>query len=122
MDKVAIKYVGKRDTYVEGTYGSRIQFTQGQSVLVPSGLAAKLLRHADQYAKGEVEVAEVVPVDKPDTEPDKTQDMRDQIAVMDKSALESFAKTAFRIDLDKRKGLESLRQQVIGLVDQFGVQ
>ena len=37
-------------------------------------------------------------------------------------ALEQFAKTHFQIDLDKRKGLSNLRSQVIGLIDQFGMQ
>ena len=42
------------------------------------------------------------------------------IAVMDKTALESFVKTTYRMDIDKRKSVESLRQQAIGLVDQYG--
>ena len=41
---------------------------------------------------------------------------------MDKDALEQFAKTHFQIDLDKRKGLSNLRLQVVGLIDQFGMQ
>ena len=41
---------------------------------------------------------------------------------MDKEALEAFAKTHFSVDLDKRKSVDSLRQQVTNLVDQFGVE
>ena len=49
------------------------------------------------------------------------QDMRDAIAVMGKDALASYAGAHFKIDLDKRKGVEALRAQVTQLVDQFGV-
>ncbi len=120
MEKVAVKYIGKRATYTEGMYGSRIQFTQGQAVLVPADLAVKLLRHQDQYTNGDERKAETVLIEVVKDEADETQDIRDRIAVMDKTALESFVKTTFRIDIDKRKGLESLRQQAIGLVDQYG--
>lgn len=122
MEKVAVKYIGKRATYTEGMYGSRVQFTQGQAVLVPADLAVKLLRHQDQYTNGDEKKAKDVLVEVVKDEADETQDIRDRIAVMDKTALESFVKTTFRVDLDKRKGLESLRQQAIGLVDQYGVQ
>jgi len=123
MEKVAVKYVGKRATYTEGTYGSRIVFAQGQTVLVPADLAAKLLRHPDVYQTGEnaQAVAVEVPEGKDDEQQTETQNVRDQIAIMDKNALESFAKTTFRIDLDKRKGINALREQVTGLVDQYGV-
>lgn len=121
MEKVAVKYIGKRENYTEGTYGSRIEFKQGQSVLVPVELANKLLRHPDVYVPGNEKKAEVVEIVQKDTnEPDEVQNVRDQIASMDKVGLESFAKVNFNIDLDKRKGVENLRQQVIGLVDQFG--
>lgn len=125
MEKVAVKYVGPRATYTEGTYGSRIEFTQGQTVLIQPELAAKLLRHPDVYQRGEAEGAKAVEVlddgKKKADEPDEAQLVRDRIATMDKDALKSFAKTTFRVDLDKRKGVNALRQQVTGLVDQYGV-
>lgn len=124
MEKVAVKYVGKRATYTEGTYGSRIEFAQGQTVLVPADLAAKLLRHPDVYQTGETTqaVAVEVPDGKQEEEQqNEVQNVRDQIAIMDKEALKSFAKTTFRVDLDSRKGINALREQVTGLVDQFGV-
>jgi len=122
MEQVAVTYVGKRETYTEGTYGSRIEFAQGQTILVPHELAAKLLRHPDVYQRGEAEGA--VTAQLPDKKEEETEDaqlVRDRIAVMDKAALESFAKTTFRVDLDKRKGIGALREQVTGLVDQYGV-
>lgn len=120
MEKVAVKYIGHRETYTDGAYGSRIVFTKGQSVLVPADLAAKLLRHPDVYTQGENKKAVVVEVQEQKTENEDSQAIRDRIAVMDKTALESFVKTTFRIDIDKRKGVEALRQQAIGLIDQYG--
>jgi len=120
MEKVAVKYVGKRATYTEGTYGSRIVFAQGQTVLVPADLAAKLLRHPDVYAKGDAKKAEVVEVQEQTLVDEDSQAIRDRIAAMDKTALESFVKTTYRMDIDKRKSVESLRQQAINLVDQYG--
>lgn len=120
MEKVAVKYIGKRETYIDGTYGSRIAFTKGQSVLVPADLAAKMLRHPDVYAKGDAKKAEVVEVQEQPVVDEDSQAIRDRIAVMDKTALESFVKTTYRMDIDKRKSVESLRQQAINLVDQYG--
>lgn len=120
MEKVAIKYIGRRETYIDGTYGSRIAFTQGQSVLVPADLAAKMLRHPDVYTQGDAKKAEVVEVQEQTLVDEDSQAIRDRIAAMDKTALESFVKTTYRMDIDKRKSVESLRQQAINLVDQYG--
>lgn len=42
------------------------------------------------------------------------------IQTMDKDALEGYAKTNFGQNLDKRRSVEALRQEVTRLVDQFG--
>lgn len=120
MDHLSVKYIGKRAQYTDGTYGTRITFVQGESRLVPLDKARLMLNHPDVYVPGvdDAPVA-VVPVDT--KEQDNVQDMRDAIANMDKAALESYAKTYFKIDLDKRKGVESLRSQVTMLVDQYGI-
>lgn len=118
-----IKYIGHRAFYREGAYGSGVEFAQGETKLVPPELAVKLLRHPDVYVSGEVEGAdEAVVVEKKYDDEEDTQAARDTIALMDKAALETFAKTHFSVDLDKRKSVDSLRQQVTNLVDQFGVE
>ena len=120
MDHLSVKYIGKRPEYTDGTFGTRIHFVQGESRLVPMDKARQMLKHPDVYVPGDEDApVALVPVDT--QEQDNAQDMRDAIAVMDKAALESYAKTYFKIDLDKRKGVESLRSQVTMLVDQFGV-
>lgn len=117
-----IKYVGHRARYREGAYGSGIEFVKDETKLVPPELAAKLLRHPDVYVQGEDQGAEVANVaQKKDDDEDQSQDTRDAIAAMDKDALESFAKTHFSVDLDKRKSVGNLRQHVTNLVDQFGI-
>ncbi len=121
MDHVSVKYIGKRPEYTDGTYGTRIRFLQGESRLVPLDKARLMLKHPDVYVPGEADAPiAVIPeqaVKKPDEE---SQDMRDAIAIMDKAALEVYAKTTFRIEIDKRRSVETLRSQVTGLVDQYG--
>lgn len=122
----AVKYIGPRDTYVEGAYGSGIVFAKGETKLVPATLASKLLKHPDVYVEGEAADAPggVVSVQEPgaiENEATKTQPERDAVANMNKAALETYARTHFRVELDKRKNLPDLRAQVTGLIDQFGV-
>lgn len=121
-----IKYIGHRPFYREGAYGSGLAFTKGETLNVEDdALAAKLLKHKDVYVRGDAEDASatVAPVKqaKQDDEEEQSQDARDAIAAMNKSALETYAKTNFSVDLDKRKSVESLRQEVIRMFDQFGV-
>lgn len=118
-----IKYVGKRPTYIDGMYGTHTAFAQGETVMVDAAIAVKMLRHPDQYelgkAKGAAPAVEQ-PTEKPMKEDEATQDLRDQIANMDKDSLETFAKNHFRVDLDKRKSVSSLRDAVTHLIDRFG--
>ena len=117
-----VKYIGRRATYKDGACGSGLVFAQGETKLVPALIARKMLRHVDTYVPGEVKGAtqalDVVKVDT--TEEDLLQDLRDTVAFMDKEALETYARTNFKIDLDKRKSVVNLRQQVTQLLDQYG--
>ena len=124
MTDVAVKYEGPRATYREGTYGSGLMWTKGETKLVPAALAEKLLRHAPVYVPGDKKaapkqaeaIAEPAKKDENDT-----QEVRDSFNTMDKDALEAYARTHFRVELDKRKSLQSLRGQVTQLVDQYGI-
>ena len=119
MDLVSVKYIGKRPEYTDGTYGTRIHFLQGESRQVPVDKARLMLKHPDVYVPGEAD-AVVAVIPEPQSEEDDVQDMRDSIAIMDKGSLEAYARTHFRIELDKRHSVEKLRTQVTGLVDQYG--
>jgi len=118
----SVKYIGVRPEYTDGTYGTGIHWVQGESRMVPTANARLLLKHKDVYALGEVDapVAVLASKLKVDNEDDK-QDMRDSIANMDKDAIGVFAKTHFNVDIEKRKSVATLREQVTGLFDQFGI-
>ena len=128
-----IIYIGHRPTYREGCYGSGLVFSQGQTINVDDeALAKKLLKHKDVYTLGEAaELGAIVDADEDqpkskapdkDKDEDPAQEMRDSIMTMNKEALETFAKTHFSVDLDKRQKVGDLRMKVIGLFDQFGAE
>lgn len=48
------------------------------------------------------------------------RDLYVQVSVMDKTALEQFAKDRYQHNIDKRKSVETLREEVVGLIDRFG--
>jgi hypothetical protein len=123
--RVAIKYVGARESYVDGAFGTRIRFERGVTVLVPAAVAARMLQHPDVYVlgePGEVQAAQTVPGLRNDENPPEViQELRDQIALMDKKALATFAEQKFRQTIDKRQTVGELRAHVTGLLDQYGV-
>ena len=120
---IPIKYIGKRPAYRDGAYGTGIEWVQGQTQLVPDDKARLMLRHPDVYVTGDAATAEVAVIDAPKPQDDDTsQEARDAIATMNKDALETYAKTHFQIDIDKRLGVEKLRAKVAGLVDQYGLE
>ncbi len=128
MDFIAIKYIGKRPEYVDGTYGTRISFVQGETKLVPADKAELMLRHADVYERGEETKDMPKPAKnkkgqkKQTDEEVQLQEMRDAISIMEKDALREFAKTRYSIELKGNKKVETFRQEVLGLVDQYGIQ
>ena len=126
---VGIRYVGVRDLHEDHLYGTRLAWLPGQVHNVDAAIAVRMLMHKDVYERADVEANKPVSgkSNQVEQEQERVQeqqldDTRSAIAIMDKDALEQFAKTHFQIDLDKRKGLSSLRSQVIGLIDQFGMQ
>lgn len=52
---------------------------------------------------------------------EQAQQVRDTIAAMDKDALEQFAQTNYSTKIDKRRGVEALRQEVTGMFERFGL-
>lgn len=145
---VLVTYIHSRPQWQDRIYGTGLTFQQGQTRRLPSDVAAKLLRHADcfekaipepafEQASAEPASAVLAPVVKDDTatqleaamkqqaaEREAQQavlDMKDSVAQMGKDELEQFASTNFKQSLDKRRGVETLREQVNQLIDQFGV-
>ena len=118
---IAIRYIGKRETYTDGTYGSKITFTKGESLLVPDDIAVKMLKHPDVYERGDLlsaNVGVVIPP-KPELNND-TQDLRDSIMRLDSQTIIDKVQAEYQVKLDKRQGAPKLREKYIALIDQFG--
>lgn len=117
-----IKYIGHRESHIDNLYGTRLLFLQGESRLVPDDVYTKMLKHPDVFAEGDILTADVfTPVIVKD-ESEDTQDLRDSINNLDSyEALNNIAANDYGQKLDKRKSIPKLREEVIAMVDQFGL-
>jgi len=132
---IAVKYFGRESPFVERNYGSGLTFDPGQTRVVPPELAARLLRHADVFSKGDDNAT------LEDTDSDSTQaqleaaakkkaledvdlsnrqDLVDQINRMDKDALKDYASIKYGQSLPKTLSVENMRIKVVQFIDQFG--
>lgn len=127
---IPVQYVGHRDTYTDGLYGTRITFARGETRLVPAPAALQMLRHADVYARGQPTTVAAAPESvtaKPsekDVEEDRLQDVRDSISAMrSKAAVAEFITTNFAgVAVDKdAMSLADLKARATQMVDQFGI-
>ena len=137
MDKktLAVKYVGRRDSWTDRLYGTGLTFAKDQVRFVPSESARQLLKHTDLFTEdANAKPAQEKKTD--DTEQAMAQaeaqkaeqhakvnavaDLHDQVNQMTKDALEQFAKDKFNIDLDKRQKVDDLKKEVHTLIDRFG--
>lgn len=120
-----IKYIGHRSEYRDGACGSGAIFKQGETLNISDdSIAAKMLRHPTVYARGDGEgeggaIFSVAGKDSDDS--NEIQDARDIVANLDKDALQTYAKTNFSVNVDKRKSVEALRSEVTGMIDRFGI-
>ncbi|WP_167141297.1 RyR domain-containing protein [Pseudomonas sp. OTU750018] len=139
VGEVGVKYIGRREIFVDRLFGTGLSFEQGQVRVFPGVLARKFLRHADQFEEAAVgEPATVADTETTDEtaqalakakklqdeqtlEQNQLQDVRDQIASMTKKGLEEFAMTKYNQKLDARKSVGDLRVEVTGFIDRFGV-
>lgn len=129
-----VTYIGRRDTFIDRLYGSKLEFTQGQTRAVPPELARRFLNHADQFerpaavdqsagqADDTASVLAAAQLDKDEAAAKQfdLQGLYDQVATMNKAALAHFAKVNYRQDIKQADTLVNLRQQVTGFIDQYG--
>ena len=109
------------DSYTDVNYGSYIEFTKGETKLVPYGIAIRLLAHTDVYVRGNAKTAVPAYVpDKPEAETD-TQDVRDSIARMTREELIAFADSNYRQKFNRNLATETMREECVRLVDIQGV-
>lgn len=119
----SIKYIGKRLEYVDGTYGTRLLFKQGESKWTPNDAAKKMLKHPDVYMPGDIPTDPAVKVaaKQGQKEDEDLQDLRDSIANMGKADLARYAKIHYGQDLSSELSVADTRLQVTMLVDQYGI-
>ena len=124
QEQISVKYIGHRPEYVDGAYGTRIHFVQGESQMVHAAAGRKMLKHPDVYVPGNEKKSK--PAVQTEVKEENDQDdserwiMRDAIATMDKSALISHAKMHYNVTLGKNMDVQVMRTRVTGLFDQFG--
>ncbi len=134
---IGVTYTGSEDPFVDRIYRSRLTFEHGQTRELPPELAAKFLQHADVFqAAGEakakksakakddtqeqLEAAEKAEGERREQENTRFE-VHQQIDKMDKAAMRDFAKTNFKVDFPGALGEAKMREQVKGLVDQYGM-
>lgn len=120
---MAVEYIGRREPHTDGLYGTRIEWDAVGSVrLVPEDVARKMVAtNKDVYREGEYGGESKPPAQAEAPVQDwNRQELDIVIQTMDKDALEAYAKTHYRQNLDKRRAVETLRQEVARMVDQFG--
>lgn len=134
-----IQYLGRRQPYRDGVCGSGLTFQKTGDVLpVLDVFAQQMLKHPSVYKKVDAPAAGIKPVAAVEQLPEsvqaqveavnaqkkeheKSNDVRLEIQMMDKPALEAFAQAHFNQKIDKRLSVDSLRQHVTGLYEQFGL-
>ncbi|HNB42887.1 MAG TPA: hypothetical protein PLL72_01700 [Burkholderiaceae bacterium] len=133
---IGVTYTGSEDPFVDRIYRSRLTFEHGQTRELPPELAAKFLQHADVFqAAGEAKAKkpakskddtqeQLEAAEKAESERREQENTRfevhQQIDKMDKAAMRDFAKTNFKVDFPGALGEAKMREQVKGLVDQYG--
>ena len=126
MKLIIVKYEGKKP-YRDRT-PLRNEWEPGDAKRVPERDAKILLRFAEFHRAEEaeatdrpedVEAAIAAQAQRENDERNETEAMLMLVDTMDKDALEAYA-LKYEISLDKRRGLDKLRGEVVSLIEQFG--
>lgn len=147
-DDVPVQYIGRRPQYRDRLYRTNLTFTTHQVRVLPRAIAERFLRHKDLFAiqveepeKAEDTGDQVPNVPDEPSDPESTesqleraaeekqaqdrtenelQDLKDRVQQMDKGSLEEFARINYRQELDRRRSVGKLREEVVSLIDQYG--
>ena len=126
MKLIVVKYEGKKP-YRDRT-PLRNEWEPGDLKRVPERDAKILLRFAEFHRAEEaeatdrpedVEAAIAAQAQRENDERNETEAMLMLVDTMDKDALEAYA-LKYETNLDKRRGLDKLRGEVVSLIEQFG--
>ena len=133
---IGVKYIGRRPSFRDRLFGTGLEFAQGQAHPIPADTARKFLHHASEFERDDKAIAKRIPADDAETLEqakarekqiqdakalDEVQYLRDQVARMEKNELEAMAKSKYGMDLDKRRSVTNMREEVISLIDRYGV-
>lgn len=129
VNMVLVRYVGKRDYWEDNLYNTGLSFSTDQERDLPASVAAKLLKHGDLFlavggsvsSEGDIEIEAQQEASKEEDNDVQHYEVLDQIERMDKQALIQFAAGRYQVKIDARKGEESVRSEVVELVNKFGV-
>lgn len=126
----AIEYIGPHAVWHDRVYHTGLSFTQGMVRTVPNGIANKLLRHSDVFAKADVAPAgddtlhQLEEGEKAQKKRDEKQiefDVIDQVNSMtDKDSLVSFAESRYGLKLTKTMKVETMKDRIVEHVNRFG--
>ena len=126
MKLIVVKYEGKKP-YRDRT-PLRNEWEPGDVKRVPERDAKILLRFAEFHRAEDaeatdrpedVEAAIAAQTQRENDERNETEAMLMLVDTMDKDALETYA-LKYEVNLDKRRGLDKLRGEVVSLIEQFG--
>lgn len=134
VNKVGVKYIGRRPLFRDRVFGTGLDFSQGQTRHVPADTARQFLRHTSEFERDDSTPAPVITVDDTQDQLDRTkakqeqdakelnelQYQRDQIGRMEKPELQTMARTKYGHQLDGRTSVQAMREQVVSLMDRFG--
>jgi hypothetical protein len=122
MGKTPVRYIGHRDIYKDGCFGTHIVFKKGETQLVPDDKAVLMFKHKEVYELGEYEGAEEQEIAEPSEESELDQVSREAVSRMNRKApILEFAQTNFNRPLDKSKKVSELQEETIRLIDQYGM-
>ncbi|AMO36417.1 hypothetical protein [Thauera humireducens] len=126
MKLTVVKYEGQK--FYRDRTALRNEWNPGDVKRVPEREAKILLRFAEfkrgdeseaTDQGGDVEAVVAAHAQREQDERNETEGMLMLIDTMDKDALEAYA-MKYETNLDKRKSVKVLREQVISLIEQFG--
>lgn len=137
--KISVTYIGRRDSFTDTLYGTKLHFDRGQTHFMPRELAERFLRHPEFSAssvdttpaastqiseqtdtEAQLEAARVEQ-EKLQQEANRLSDVRQSISLMDKDKVLEFVRVNFNQTLAKNAKLENLQAKAVQLIDQFGV-